>query len=100
MSNTVKQMAAEFVKGNGRKLAHRSVELCYPLGSPNEYRLHGNVIARLGEGDNIELDWCGWYGPTTANHMNAILAAQGIPNRVGYAAARKANQGRFTPIAF
>lgn len=92
MSNTVKQMAEEFVKGDGRKLAHRAVELRYPLGSPNEYRLHGNVIARLLPADgSIEFNWCGWYTPTTANHMNAILRAGGRSIRVSYARYRAAD---------
>lgn len=87
--STVTQMAQEFVKFDGRKPAHKSVELRYPLGDANEYVLHGNVIARQYEkGGRIDFDWCGWYTPTTANHMNEILKAAGIDKRVSYAEHR------------
>ena len=81
------QLAIEFVVNQQRKPAHASVELRYPLGSGNEYRLHGNVIAvRTSQG--ILFDWCGWYTGTTARHMNAILKAAGIGTRVSYSQAR------------
>ena len=90
MSHTVLAMAREFVKTDGRKLSHRSVELRYPMGSPVEYRLHGNVIAtRETPNGPITFNWCGYYGPTTANHINKILQAAGIAYRVSYADARK-----------
>ncbi len=90
MSNTVADMAREFVKLNGRKLSHRSVTLRYPLGSPNEYLLHGHVIARIDMCKNITFDWCGWYTRTTAAHMNEILRAANKPIRVSYSQARDA----------
>ena len=99
MSNTRKTMALEFIKGNGRKLAHSSVELRYPLGAPNEYRLHGNVIASFypDEGKRtVTFDWCGWYTPTTAAHMNEILRAMGSTIRVSYSQARNSGATTFT----
>lgn len=95
MSNTVDTMAREFVSGN-RKLSHPSVEIRYPLGSGTEYLLHGNRICRKGDAGNaLHFDWCGWYTPTTANHINAILKAAGREIRVSYAQARKAKTREF-----
>jgi hypothetical protein len=94
---TVTQMAQEFVKFDGRKIAHSSVELRYPLGDGNEYRLHGNVICRQYEKNGpLHFDWCDWYTPTTANHMNEILKAAGKDKRVSYAQARDAGVEVFT----
>jgi hypothetical protein len=57
-----------------------------------EYRLHGHVIASRPWGnldpDLIRFDWCGWYTPSTAAHMNDILRALGVNMRVSYAQAR------------
>ena len=93
---TIAQLATEFAKGNGRKLSHPSVELRYPLGDAVEYRLHGNVIARLyTDTGRVDGDWCGWYTPTTANHLNHILKAFKIDRRVSYAQARDAGVGVF-----
>lgn len=97
MSYTTNQMAAEFVKHDGRKLPHRSVELRYPLGDAVEYRLHGNVICRQYEkGGDLHFDWCDRYTPTTAKHMNAILKAAGRAKRVSYAQHRDAGVDVFT----
>lgn len=85
---TVAGMALAFKKG--LKRSHRSVTLRYPLGAPNEYILHGNIICYHYE-DRRELafHWCGWYGPTTAKHMNSVMKAFGVfGRRVGYAKAR------------
>lgn len=51
------------------------------------YILHGNCIS-WRDGTTYHFDWCGWYGPTTANHMNRILDAIGADKHVGYASAR------------
>ena len=92
--STVAQMAQEFSKGNGKKLSHRSVVLRYPLGAPNEYLLHNNIIAQFDPNNrSLSLHWCGWYSPTTANHMNAILRAFGIAQSVSYAQARDSGTG-------
>jgi hypothetical protein len=61
-----------------------------------EYRLHGHVIARK-DGGNIVFNWCGWYTPTTASHMNAILKElPGCIIRVSYAKARDTGETTFT----
>lgn len=97
MSFTVDQLAAEFVKFDGRKLPHASVELRYPLGDANEYVLHGNVICRQASKNGpLQFDWCGWYTPTTARHMNAILKAVGVKHRVSYSQARRDGIAVFT----
>lgn len=57
-----------------------------------EYRLHGNLIAQRTLG-GLVIDWCGWYTPTTAAHLNSILRAFGVDERVSYAAARDAQAG-------
>jgi hypothetical protein len=93
MSNTVKDMAREFVRGN-RKLAHKTVTLRYPMGIPKEYRLHNNVIASMDDQGLVTMNWCGWYTTTTANHMNAILEELGA-YRVSYAKARDAGTTTF-----
>lgn len=89
MAHSIQQMAQAFV-GWGKKLKHPTVELVFPLGAPNEYRLHGNVIARQDSQHGvITFDWCGWYTPTTANHINEILKAAGCPRRVSYTQAKR-----------
>lgn len=52
------------------------------------YWLHGNPIARKIDGGSVIISWCGWYTPTTANHLNAIARAYGTGNRFSYAYAR------------
>ena len=52
------------------------------------YTLHSTDIVHKVPG-GVELNWGGWYTPTTANHMNAVLAALGISRGVSYSAARK-----------
>ena len=47
-------------------------------GEVAEVRLHGNLIARIGEGF-IELFDGGWQTTTTKSRLNAILAENGIP---------------------
>ncbi|MGL4649734.1 MAG: hypothetical protein ACRC1H_10030 [Caldilineaceae bacterium] len=53
------------------------------------YWLHGHAIAERQD-NALVIDWCGWYTPTTANHMNNVLKALGIDRRVSYAQARNA----------
>lgn len=43
-----------------------------------EVRLHGNLIARIGEGW-IQLWDGGWQSNTTKSRLNAILDANGLP---------------------
>jgi hypothetical protein len=58
------------------------------------YQLHGHTIAKWDDTFNhegeqlITLSWCGYYTPTTASHLNAILKALRAPTRVPYARAR------------
>jgi hypothetical protein len=52
------------------------------------YRLHGHAIATRDATGAVHFDWCGWFTPTTAAHMNAVLRALGEPFRVSYAQAR------------
>ena len=97
MSNTKQVMAQEFVKFTGRQLAHKTVTLHHRITAPNEYWLHGSTIAKQYEkGGPITFDWCGFYTPTTASHMNEILKAAGYQKRVSYAQARKAGDTSFT----
>ena len=51
------------------------------------YRLHNTDIARKIPG-GVELNWGGWYKPTTASHMNEVLRAVGANTRVDFAMAR------------
>jgi hypothetical protein len=52
------------------------------------YKLHGHAIAEWVDGSVI-INWCGWYTPTTANHLNKILRELGKDYRVSYAQARE-----------
>jgi hypothetical protein len=59
------------------------------------YRLHGHAIATRDAAGAITFDWCGWFAPTTAAHLNAILKALQVPGpRVSYAAARDGKAAR------
>ena len=51
------------------------------------YTLHQSPIA-VHEKDSVVFFWHGYYTPTTASHMNAILKALGASFRVSYAQAR------------
>lgn len=51
------------------------------------YTLHQSPIA-VHEKDSVVFFWHGYYTPTTAAHMNAILKALGASFRVSYAQAR------------
>ena len=51
------------------------------------YTLHKSPIA-VHEGNAVVFFWHGYYTPTTASHMNAILKALGASFRVSYAQAR------------
>lgn len=77
---TIRQVAQAFVAGREAKCHNAKT-------NGQDYILHGNTIASRQPDGSIEFDWCGWYGPTTANHMNHILAELGKP-RVSYAQAR------------
>ena len=55
-------------------------------GEVAEVRLHGNLIARVGEGF-IELFDGGWQTTTTKSRLNAILSENGIPGERVFAKA-------------
>lgn len=81
---------------------HGNIEIKQIAPKQMGYFLHGNCICTVyyywveetyGKSElrpyAFKLDWCQWYTPTTANHMNHILAASGLNcKRVGYASAR------------
>lgn len=80
--STIEQVANAFAKGKPAKCWNASTNGC-------EYKLHSTIIAtRIPSG--VTLNWDGWYTPTTANHMNHVLKALGINQRVSYAMARDA----------
>lgn len=79
---TIQQVAEAFIAGKAAK--------CHNAKTDGQtYWLHGNAIAKIEDDKGgVALDWCGWYTPTTASHMNAILKAAGVNERVSYAQAR------------
>jgi hypothetical protein len=89
---TIDQVAKAFAEGNAAKGPNASTD-------GREYRLHGNLIALKGDDGNVlgntTFYWCGWYGPTTANHLNKIIKALGGNKRVSYAQARDHGVGSF-----
>lgn len=88
---TVKDVARAFIEGRTAK--------CHNAWTDGtEYVLHRTTIARKLDADLIEFDWGGWWTPTTANHINTLLAAFGLPDRVSYAQARDRNESRFTVL--
>ena len=80
---TVDQIAAAFAAGNSAKCGNANTD-----GSG--YKLHKTIIAVKRAEGGVTLNWGGYYTPTTANHMNAVLKAMGIAKRVSYAQARDA----------
>lgn len=52
------------------------------------YWLHGNKIAEKLDFHRLRISWCGYYTVTTASHINEILKAFEINQRVSYAKAR------------
>lgn len=81
--STIRQVAAAFIEGRAASCHNAKTD-----GST--YWLHGHAIA---------FDWCGWHTPTTANHMNAILALLPHSMRVSYAEARDGKApGRFSRL--
>jgi hypothetical protein len=78
------QVAEAFVAGRSGKCHNAATD-------GTEYRLHGHRIAHKIVG-GIELDWCGYHTQTTARHMNAVLRAFGLSDRVSAAAASRSDQ--------
>jgi len=69
------EMNRAIAQGNNWSKANTSVSF---EGETAEVRLHGNLIARVGEGF-IELFDGGWQTTTTKSRLNAILSENGIP---------------------
>lgn len=86
---TIDQVAAAFAAGNSAKCGNASTD-----GSG--YKLHKTIIAVKNANGGVTLNWGGYYTPTTANHMNAVLKASGINTRVSYAQARDAGHTTVT----
>lgn len=78
---TIKQVAEAFVLGKQASCHNAKTDGKY-------YRLHGNEIAYRAKNGIIVANWCSWYTPTTANHLNKIAAAIGSNTLVSYAEAR------------
>ena len=58
--------------------------------------LHGNKIARIIDGDKLQVSFCGWVTNTTRERINAILSyatkgAIGVGIKKGEAEIRHAN---------
>ena len=77
------QMNAAIANGTNWAKANTSVSF---EGEVAEVRLHGNLIARVGEGF-IELFDGGWQTTTTKSRLNAILSENGIPGERVFAKA-------------
>ena len=69
------EMNAAIASGTNWSKANTSVTF---EGEVAEVRLHGNLIAKIGEGF-IELFDGGWQTTTTKSRLNAILDANGLP---------------------
>jgi len=89
---------------NKRQLAN-----AYAAGKPgachnarstgNTYLLHCNAIVERVNDCTWRFNWCGWYTPTTASHMNEVLRALGAPMRVSYTEARETKVTSFCVAA-
>lgn len=82
-------LATAFAKGKPGKCHNADTD-------GKRYRLHASDIATRLDDGTVLLDWCGYYTPTTASHMNAILWALGSTKRVSYATDRDAGVTTFT----
>ena len=69
------EMNAAIASGTNWSKANTSVTF---EGEVAEVRLHGNLIAKIGEGF-IELFDGGWQTTTTKSRLNAILSENGLP---------------------
>ncbi len=86
--STVKQVAEAFAAGNSATCGNAKTDGC-------TCELHGNRIAAHHVVGKVLFNWCGWYTPTTANHMNEILRAMGAQIRVSASQAKKSGQTTF-----
>jgi len=69
------QMNAAIAQGKNWSSGNTAVTF---EGEVAEVRLHGNLIAKIGEGW-IQLWDGGWQTRTTKSRLNAILAENGLP---------------------
>ena len=79
-AKTVSDLARSFAEGKPAKLKNADTDGV-------RYRLHSSDIATR-RGNVVVFDWCGWYTPTTASHMNEVLRALGADKHVSYASHR------------
>lgn len=77
------QMNAAIANGTNWTSGNTSVSMS---GEVAEVRLHGNLIAEIGEGFITLFDG-GWQSTTTKSRLNAILEANGLPGERVFAKA-------------
>ena len=91
---TIQSVAAAFASGKPAK-CHNA------MTDGKNYYLHGHRIATFEDVEDLpkqstyqgyalaSYDWCGWFTPTTANHLNHIAKALDTRGtRFSYALAR------------
>lgn len=89
---TVRECARAFKEGRPAK-SHNSEVRVFPGGV--EYHLHGHIIAHRSVNGPPTFNWCGWYTPATANHLNRIIHCY-IFRAVSYSRDRDAGVDVFT----
>ena len=84
------------IEGVAQAFANGARAKCHNADTDgHRYRLHATDIATRQDDGSVLFNWGGWYGPTTASHMNTILRAIGSRRHVSYAACRDAGEGTF-----
>lgn len=83
--STVEQTARAFAAGKSAKCHNAHTD-------GTKYTLHKSVIAERNS-NTLYIDWCGFYTPTTAAHINAVLAAFGVNVKLSYSSARNNRMG-------
>jgi hypothetical protein len=80
---TRQQVADAFQAGRAAKCHNAKTD-------GRSYWLHGHEIATRQPDGSVLFAWRGWYTPTTAAHMNSIIASlrNPIAKRVSYARHR------------
>ena len=68
MRKITQQTVNAFFSGNNISLSNTIV-------NDGAVFLHGNKIINTLENGNIEISFCGWATPTTADRINAIVSA-------------------------
>lgn len=97
---TITELAAAFAAGTPGKCHNACVRVDRDGGV--QYLLHGHVIASRCPLGTTTFYWCGWYTPTTANHLRHLSKATGIAFPASYAHARDNRTdciGPFMPAA-